>query len=319
MRRFVLVTLLAMLLLGCTSTPTTTTPKTPNVKEVISKIRNKYNEIKSLEGYLTVYIGESPTKAKFWFKKPHRYRLETKQVTYIQNGNVGWQLIDGKATKFENVDVGFNPDYGELLKYLDTCKAEFNGSVIAFKCNESVLVLNDLASSFEMTFDAKTYLPKEITFHTAIGPIKYVYDIKKVNGEVSDNLFEPPENVNVTVAPVTSFKSWKDVMDYLGREIPYPEYTANEELKAIYLSSAPNMWMIKAIYDDFVVNIVSGEHHIKPQHNVITLRNGVKANYEEAGGYRGITFSIDNYNVLIKATSKIPKDELIKIANSIIH
>ncbi len=312
----------ATLILGCVSTQEKSkiTPPKPSKTEIITKIKEEYNKIKTLEGNISLSIGNStPVEMKFWLKKPDKYRLEGKAI-YIHNGSNNWLITNGKVRKYET-DIQYTPDYGFLLYNLNLCNYTINDNTATFYCNRTVNIGTITAFAYKIAFNLSSYLPKEIDYYPTASkePLRYAYHIKRINHNIDDSLFQPPKNVNATPAPLQVFKSWDEVSTYLNRKIPYPTYTANETLNSIIVSALTpsNIITIKATYQDFVVYIVIGEHPVKPGKNVVILKNNITANYIENGNTRALLYTIGEYNIAI--SGKLPKDVLIKIANSTIR
>ncbi|CAB3288994.1 Outer membrane lipoprotein carrier protein LolA [Methanocaldococcus lauensis] len=306
-----------------------------NADEIAKKMQEKYNNINTMEGNmmitLTVNGITKSVEYNYAFKKPNKFYMENKDMLIVSDGKIMY-IYDKKSNKYMKTEINgeenpYNPDYGKFIKnMLKLYDVKYLGEETYD--NKKCYVL-ELISKKDPTIKIKMYVDENYWQPLKIESKDMTIEYKNVkfNVDIPDSkfIFTPPKGAElIGSGKVLTSTNIDEIQKEVNFKILVPKYTANLKLQSAKLVkqdiNGEEFEMVNLIYGNMGdLNIIEMKD-IGNQIDVgnkITLNNGVNATIYESNGYTSLTFSYNGVRVSIM--SKLSKDEVIKIANSMIE
>ncbi|AIJ06055.1 outer membrane lipoprotein carrier protein LolA [Methanocaldococcus bathoardescens] len=302
--------------------------------EIAKKMQEKYEAINTMEGNLVMTLnvnGKIETiQYKYSFKKPNKYYMENDDVLIVSDGKIMY-LYDKKSNKYMKTEISgenpYNPDYGKFIKeMLNEYDVKYLGE--ENYDNKKCYVL-ELTSKKDPTIKIKMYVDEDYWQPLKIETKDMIIEYKNVKFDVdipdSKFTFTPPEGAElISSGKIATSTNIDEIQKEVNFKILIPKYTAGLKLQKANLAKqnvdGEEFEMVSLVYGESGDLIIMEMKDIGNQMDVgnkITLNNGVNAAIYESNGYTALTFSYNGVRVSIM--SKLSKDELIKIANSMIE
>lgn len=245
-------------------------------------------------------------------------------------------MYDKKKNQYTKMEIKgelnnmFNPDYGKFIKSM---LEKFNVSYLGEKTYDGrkcyVLELiskENPEEKMKMYVDEEYWQPLKIE----MDGVTIEYKNVKFNVDVPDDRFKfvPPEGAKLmSSGAMTTSKNIDEVQKDVSFKILVPKYTAglelqnamatkqnanNEESETVILTYGENGELA-------IIESKDNKPLTIPENgsNLITLKNGVKALISDSGDVKMLMFEYNGIKVII--AGKLDKNELIKIANSMIE
>jgi len=309
-----------------------------NADEIAKKMQEKYESMKSMEADVVVttnIYGQAMTKQyKYAFEKPNKVYVEDDNKLIVCDGKA-YYVYDKKKNQYTKMEISgelnnmFNPDYGEVVK---TMLEKFNVSYLGEKEYDGrkcyVLELTSKENPKEkikMYVDEEYWQPLKIEMNG----ITVEYKNAKFNVDIPDDKFKfvPPKGAKlVSSGKMAISKNIDGVQKLVSFKILVPKYTAGLKLNNIMatIQTVDNETSETVILyygkDSELVISESNDNNplmIPENNNTITLKNGVKAVISNNMDMRMMMFEYNGIKVMI--IGKLSKDELVKVANSMIE
>ncbi len=309
-----------------------------NADEIAKKMQEKYESMKSMEADVVVttnIYGQAMTKQyKYAFEKPNKVYVEDDNKLMVCDGKV-YYVYDKKKNQYIKMEISgelnnmFNPDYGEVVK---TMLEKFNVSYLGEKeyDGRKCYVLESTSKEnpkekIKMYVDEEYWQPLKIEMNG----ITVEYKNAKFNVDIPDDKFKfvPPKGAKlVSSGKMAISKNIDEVQKLVSFKILVPKYTAGIKLNNIMatIQTVDNETSETVILyygkDNELVISESKDNNplmIPENNNTITLKNGVKAVISNNMDTRMMMFEYNGIKVMI--IGKLSKDELVKVANSMIE
>ncbi|ADC70166.1 outer membrane lipoprotein carrier protein LolA [Methanocaldococcus sp. FS406-22] len=310
-----------------------------DAEEIAKKMQEKYESMKSMEADVLItmnMMGQTKTmQYKYAFEKPNKFYMENDDVLIVCDGKT-YYVYDKKKNQYTMVEIKgeennlFNPDYGKLIKSM---LEKFNVSYLGEenydgrKCYVLELISKENPEEkMKMYVDEEYWQPLKIE----MDGMTIEYKDVKFNVDIPDDKFKfvPPEGAKLmSSGKMAMSKNIDEVQKDVSFKILVPKYTAglelqnamatkqnanNEESEAVILSYGDNGELAIAESKDNKPLMIP-----ENDSNAITLKNGVKALISDSGDMKMLIFQYNGIKVIVMG--KLDKDELIKIANSMIE
>ncbi|AAB98682.1 TPA: DUF2092 domain-containing protein [Methanocaldococcus jannaschii] len=310
-----------------------------NADEIAKKMQEKYEAMKSMEADVLIttnIMGQTETmQYKYAFEKPNKFYMENDDVLIVCDGKT-YYMYDKKKNQYTKMEIKgelnnmFNPDYGKFIKSM---LEKFNVSYLGEKTYDGrkcyVLELiskENPEEKMKMYVDEEYWQPLKIE----MDGVTIEYKNVKFNVDVPDDRFKfvPPEGAKLmSSGAMTTSKNIDEVQKDVSFKILVPKYTAglelqnamatkqnanNEESETVILTYGENGELA-------IIESKDNKPLTIPENgsNLITLKNGVKALISDSGDVKMLMFEYNGIKVII--AGKLDKNELIKIANSMIE
>ncbi|XRP97707.1 LolA family protein [Methanocaldococcus sp. 16A] len=307
-----------------------------NADEIAKKMQEKYESINTMEGNLVMTLnvnGKVKTiEYSYAFKKPNKYYMENDDVLIVSDGKTMY-IYDKKSNKYMKTEIKgeenpYNPDYGKFIKEM---LKEYDVKYLGEENydNKKCYVL-ELIPKKDSTIKMKIYVDENYWQPLKIESKDMVIEYKNVkfNVDIPDSKFSftPPKGAElIGSGKVATSTNINEIQKDVSFKILIPKYTANLKLQKAN-SAKQNMngeefEMVSLVYGEtgelMIMEMKDMGNQTNIGNNKITLNNGVNATIYESYGYTSLTFSYNGVRVGIM--SKLNKDEVIKIANSMIE
>ncbi len=324
---FLTLLIAATLIVGCTQM---------SAKEIAKKMEEKYKAVKDMEGTMvtTIYVnGKKIVRVtKFAMKKPDKYWSDSENYTVVSNGTVMW-IYDKKRNEVTIMKLPKKKpkfDYGELIEDL------MNNTNVKLLGSEKVsgrdcYVIEAIPKTKTLCIKEKLWIDKEYWYPLKIesdyGKLKLTMEYKdvKFNTGISDSLFEfkPPKGAKVVEQKLfTPPKklTLEEAQKRVNFTITVPKYTAGFKFDYAYVFKFDGREMVSLYYtkDDQKLVIAESTGYPKtPLPNATKVNiNGITAEYSQVLGISILRFYKGNVSITI--STKLPKDEVIDIAESMV-
>ncbi|XRO76625.1 DUF4367 domain-containing protein [Methanocaldococcus sp. 10A] len=306
-----------------------------NADEIAKKMQEKYESIKTMEGNLVMTLnvnGKVKTiQYNYAFKKPNKYYMENDDVLIVSDGKTMY-IYDKKSNKYMKTEIKgeenpYNPDYGKFIKeMLKEYDIKYLGEETYDnkKCYVLELISKENPNEkIKMYVDENYWQPLKIETKDMVIEYKNV----KFNVDIPDSkfTFTPPKGAElIGSGKVATSTNIDEIQKEVSFKILIPKYTAGLKLQKANLAKqnikGEEFEMVSLVYGEnseiIIMEMKDMENQTNIGNNKITLNNGVNATIYENNGYISLTFSYNGVRVSIM--SKLNKDEVIKIANSMI-
>ncbi len=324
---FLALLMVATLIVGCTQM---------SAEEIAKKMEEKYKAVKDMEGTMvtTIYVNGKKivSVTKFAMKKPDKYWSDSENYTMVSNGTVMW-IYDKKRNEVTIMKLPKKKkpkfDYGELIEDL------MNNTNVKLLGSEKVsgrdcYVIEVIPKNKTFYVEQKLWIDKEYWYPLKIesdyGKLKLTIEYKdvKFNTGIPDSLFEfkPPKGAKVIEQKFTLPKklTFEEAQKQVNFTIIAPKYTAGFKFNYAYVFKFDGREMVSLYYtkDDQKLVIAESTGYPKtPLPNATKVNvNGITAEYSQVLGISILRFY--NGNISITISTKLPKDEVINIAKSMV-
>ncbi|MEO2117910.1 MAG: DUF4367 domain-containing protein [Methanocaldococcus sp.] len=309
-----------------------------NANDIAKKMQEKYESMKSMEADVVIttnIYGQTMTKQyKYAFEKPNKVYVEDDNKLMVCDGKA-YYIYDKKKNQYTKMEIKgelnniFSPNYGEVIK---TMLEKFNVSYLGEKNYDGrKCYVLELISKENQKEKIKMYVDEEYwqPLKIEMNGITIEYKNAKFNVDIPDDKFKfvPPKGAKlISSGKMAISKNTNEVQKLVSFKILVPKYTAglklnnamatiqtvnNETSETVILYYGKNNELIISESKDNSPSIVSENN------NTITLKNGVKAVISNNMDMRMIMFEYNGIKIMI--VGKLDKNELIKIANSMIE
>ncbi|NPA62747.1 MAG: DUF2092 domain-containing protein [Methanococci archaeon] len=306
--------------------------------EIAKKMQEKYDAMKSMEADVVIttnMMGQTETmQYEYAFEKPNKFYMENNKMLMVFNGKT-YYMYDKIKNQYTKMDVNgdtsniFNPDYGKFIKsMLDKFNVSYLGEKTydGRKCYVLELISKENPEEkMTMYVDEEYWQPLKIEMNGLTIEYKNV----KFNVDIPDDKFNfvPPKGAKlVGSGSMTTSKNIDEVQKDVSFKILVPKYTAGLELQNAMatkqnVNNETEETVVLTYGEKGEVNIYEVKSKtplIIPENynNTITLKNGVKAMLTSRNTVNMMMFEYNGVKVVITGT--LNKDELIKMANSMI-
>jgi len=310
-----------------------------NADEIAKKMQEKYDSIKSMEADILItmnIMGQTEAmQYKYAFEKPNKFYMENDDALIVCDGKTCYNY-DKKTNQYAMMEIKgeendiFNPDYGKFIKsMLKNHNVSYLGeeNYDGRKCYVLELISKENPEEkMKMYVDEEYWQPLKIEMEG----MSIEYKNVKFNVDIPDERFKftPPEGAElISSGKMTTSKNIDEVQKDVSFKILVPKYTAGLELQnAMATKQKINGEDVETVilsYGDSgelaIAETKDNQPLMIPENdsNAITLKNNVKALISDNGDMKMMMFEYNGIKVIIMG--KLDKDELIKIANSMIE
>ncbi len=330
MKRLLILALAVLLLAGCAQM---------SAEEIAKKVNEKYNAIKDMKGtaVITVVVNghRSVNVIRFAMKKPNYFWQDTENYTMVSNGKVMW-FYD----KRKNVVTEFNLpkrlpkfDYGEFVKVMmENSNVKLLGTervagrdCYVVEATPKTANLSALFTREKLWIDKEYWYPLRIEMTSKHYRMTIEYKNLTFNTGILDSFFEfkPPAGAKVVKQKLTPPK--KLTLDEAQREVNFtiitPKYTAGFKFKYAYVLKFDGKETVLLWYEKDGQRLTIRESvgvREMPLRNSTTIDIGnTKFTMAKILDINILTFRRGEVNVTVSA--KLPRDELLKIGESMVE
>ena len=333
MKKLLILLVLSVLLLGCSSKSVSENKANKMGVEIAKKVKELYNSTENVEGWEYLEMNASGKtyndSLKFIVKKPDKIWMydSTYNAYLISNGTYTWIYDKDKNTvKVEKETPSHPPDY---VRFIDGMLTVFNVSYVGNKTfdgvNCYVIKLTPNATNVNVygyAYVTPNYKLKGIYFKLNNIEYNIVFENVSYNVSVNSSLFNftPPKGAKVyrviESLKIHRFKDVKKAQKYAKFKILVPSYTNGYEISSIcvygynvlleYTNGSKEM-LIKETTLPTPYSLSSKEVRIDNVTIHVWTENGRNVAYFKKG----------NLTVIVNAPMN--EKELLKICSSIIE
>lgn len=323
----VLAVFISGLMLGCTQM---------SAEEIAKKVEEKYNTIKDMKGTMVIitdFHGKKKVEEiEFAMKKPGKFWQEGNNYTIVSNGKTMW-IYDKSRNEVIKVSLPEKRpkfDYGEIVKDLlkrNEVKLLGSDKVDGRDC----YVIEVIPKNKTFYVEQKLWIDKEYWYPLKIeinyGEFNSTIEYKdvKFNTGIPDSFFEfkPPKGAKVVEQSISPPKklSMEEAQKQVNFTVIVPKYTAGFKFDYAYVFKFGSREMVSLYYtkDGRKLVITESKGYPKmPLTNATVINvNGTKFEIAQVFGKSILRIRKGDFEVTVSA--KLPKDELIKIGESIVE
>ena len=327
MRKILIGLTITILLLGCMQM---------SAEQIAKKAEEKYERMEDMKGIMvltTEFEGEKQImEIKFWYKKPNKWRSESKDMLTVTNGSVMWlynkqsnEVIITELPEAQKPDF----DYGKIVKdMLEKYEIKLIGEekVTGRDC----YVMEAIPKKEKFIVKQKLWIDKEFWYPLRIemnfGEFNSTIEYKDVefNTGMSDEEFEfkPPEGAKIVEREIKPPE--KLTIEGAQKEVNFtiltPSYTAGYEFSHAMVFKFGSKETVSLYYkkDERILTITeSTGSESRPMPNATKIKIGDRdGELAEIFGSRMLRFHINGVEVVI--AGKISEEELVRIAESMV-
>ncbi len=312
---------LAILIVGCTQL---------TAEQIAEKMQEKYNSIKDMKGTMvvTTNFGKKQTQTiNFEMKKPNKWRSEDERMLTISNGKTMWiydkqknEVIKLSLPEIKQPEF----DYGKIVKdMLEKYDLKLVGEEKVSNRDCYVIELKPKGENYfinqKLWVDKQYWYPLKIEINYGNFSSTVEYKNVEFNVGIGDKDFEfkPPEGAKIVEKEFKLPKKLtiEEAQQRVNFTIIIPKYTAGFSFNyAMVFKGFVQLYYKKG--DDVIV-ISERVSKSKPIPNAkkVKIKN-VEGEIAEIFGSRMLKFPINNLEITI--TGKLSKEEIVKIAESMV-
>lgn len=323
MKKLLISLLLVFLLAGCVQM---------SAEEIAKKMQEMEEQIKDFRAeVITVSegpLGESKQSYTYIFKKPYKFYMENENFIAVSNGSVMWSY-DRINNKVMVLESNFNKSEPIKIDYTKIIKDMHEHYDVQLLGEEKVsgrdcYVLNlkpkgDESNVTKMWVDKEFWFP--VRMETKFGEFRIYVEYRNLsfNTGIDDSFFEfkPPEGAEVEKMQISlpeNYDSVEEAQEHVNFTILVPSYTAGYELESVSVLKN-TVTLSYSNGDNFLMIRESTEKSEIPENFEEVEVSGEKAYYGEIYGYSALY--LEKNGIQIEISGKIPKEELLKIAQSL--
>ena len=304
--------------------------------EIAKTMEEKYDSINDMSCKMVMTMnvqGNSETVSyDYKYKKPNKYYMDCDNSTIVSDGKTMY-VYDKKQNTYMKMDAPPQQrgDYGALIKNMfDLYDIEYVGDekVSGIDCYVLKLTPKNKTGSMavnmgalKMWVDKEFWQPLKIEMKGDGFSSIIEYQNVKYNAGLSDDVFKftPPKDAKLIENNIPKEMTIEDAQKEVPFKILAPKYTAGYEFKSA--SVYGNKEAVQLIYmkdEAHGIVIVESNHENADIPNAKTVKIGdIEGQYVTSIGSNILSFKKDD--ICITIISELEKEELIKIAESMIN
>ena len=305
--------------------------------EIAKTMEEKYDSINDMSCKMVMTMnvqGNSKTVSyDYKYKKPNKYYMDCDNSTIVSDGKTMY-VYDKKQNTYMKIDAPPQQrgDYGALIKDMfDLYDIEYAGNekVSDIECcvlkltpknKTGSMVVN--AGALKMWVDKEYWQPLKIEMNGDGFSSTIEYQNVKYNTGLSDDVFKftPPKDAKLIENGMPKEMTIEDAQKEVPFKILSPKYTAGYEFKSAKVygnkEAVQLLYMKDEAHGIFIIESNSKNSNSIPNAERVKIGD-IEGQYITSVGSNILSFKKDD--ICITIISELEKEELIKIAESIIN